>query len=39
MLTQRFDIGESDRARVVEVLRQRLLPPLSDRKGIAGVHL
>ena len=39
MLTQRFDIEETDRARVVEVMRQRLLPPLSDRKGIAGVHL
>jgi hypothetical protein len=39
MLTQRFDIEETDRARVAEALRQRLLPPLSDRKGIAGVHL
>ena len=39
MLTQRFDIGQTDRARVVEALRQRLLPPLSDRKGIVGVHL
>jgi len=39
MLTQRFDVAERDHAHVVEALRQRLLPPLCDDKGIAGVHL
>ena len=39
MLTQRFDVGERDRSQVVKTLRQRLLPPLCDNKGIAGVHL
>ena len=39
MLTQRFDVGERDRAQVVKTLRQRLLPPVCDSKGIAGVHL
>jgi hypothetical protein len=39
MLTQRFDVGERDRQDVVNALRQRLLPPLVDNKGIAGVHL
>jgi hypothetical protein len=39
MLTQRFDIGKADQVRVNEALRRRLLPTLSDRKGIAGVHL
>ena len=39
ILTQRFDVGERDPAQVVEALRQRLLPPLCDNKGIAGVHL
>jgi len=39
MLTLRFDVGQSDRSRVVKALRQRLLPPLCDNKGIAGVHL
>ena len=39
ILTQRFDIGERDRPQVVKALRQRLLPPLCDNKGIAGVHL
>ena len=39
MLTLRFDVGAADRARVVEALRQHLLPPLADRKGVAGVHL
>jgi len=39
MLTQRFDVGESDRPQVLQALRQRLLPPLCDNKGIAGVHL
>jgi hypothetical protein len=39
MLTQRFDVGERDRPHVVMALRQRLLPPLCENKGIAGVHL
>jgi len=39
MLTQRFDIGPADRAGVIEAHQQRLLPPLVDRKGVAGVHL
>jgi len=39
MLTQRFDVGERDGSQVVKALRQRLLPPLCDNKGIAGVHL
>lgn len=39
MLTLRFDVGQSDRSRVVKALRERLLPPLCDNKGIAGVHL
>jgi hypothetical protein len=39
MLTQRFDVAEGDRVHVVEALRQRLLPPICDNKGIAGVHL
>ena len=39
MLTQRFDVGERDRAQVVKTLRQRLLPPLCESKGVAGVHL
>jgi hypothetical protein len=39
LLTQRFDVGDRDRLQLVEALRQRLLPPLCDSKGIAGVHL
>jgi len=39
MLTQRFDVGERDRSQVLKALRQRLLPPLCDNKGIAGIHL
>jgi hypothetical protein len=39
MLTQRFDIGAAGRASVVAALRERLLPPLAERKGITGVHL
>src|SRR5207249_2858783 len=34
-----FDIGERDRLNVMETMRQRLLPPLCDNKGIAGIHL
>ena len=39
ILTQRFDVRQSDRSQVVKALRQRLLPPLCDNKGVAGVHL
>jgi hypothetical protein len=39
ILTLRFDVGERDHSQVVKALRQRLLPPLCDNKGIAGVHL
>jgi hypothetical protein len=39
MLTQRFDVSPSAHSQVVNALRQRLLPPLCDNKGIAGVHL
>ena len=39
MLTLCFDVAERDRPHVVKALRQRLLPPLCDDKGIAGVHL
>jgi hypothetical protein len=39
ILTQRFDVDARDRPQVVKALRQRLLPPLCDNKGIAGVHL
>ena len=39
MLTQRFDVDAAGAERTSEALRRRLLPPLADRKGIAGVHL
>ncbi len=39
MLTQRFELVAADRARTLETLRMRLLPPLAERKGVAGVHL
>src|SRR5436190_12679349 len=39
MLTQRFELAAADRAGTVETLRARLLPPLAERKGVAGVHL
>ena len=39
MLTVRFDIAAADGARVLDALTRRLLPPLAERKGIAGVHL
>lgn len=39
MLTQRFELAAADRAGTVATLRTRLLPPLAERKGIAGVHL
>jgi hypothetical protein len=39
MLTQRFELAAADRVGTIEALRMRLLPPLAERKGIAGVHL
>lgn len=39
MLTQRFDVDAAEAERTSDALRRRLLPPLADRKGIAGVHL
>ena len=39
ILTQRFDVAEGQRTAAVEALRERVLPPLADRKGITGVHL
>ena len=39
MLTQRFEVAAEQRAGVLETVRSRLLPPLAERKGIAGVHL
>jgi hypothetical protein len=39
MLTQRFDVGEHDHLQVAKALRQRLLPPLLDNRGISGIHL
>jgi hypothetical protein len=39
MLTQRFDVAQTERAAVEAALTRHLLPPLAERKGIAGVHL
>ena len=39
MLTQRFDLADDDRAVTLETLSVQLLPPLVERKGVAGVHL
>jgi hypothetical protein len=39
MLTQRFELAAADRSGTIETLRTRRLPPLAERKGIAGVHL
>ena len=39
MLTARFDVDAAHRAGALEALAQRLLPPLTSRPGIAGVHL
>ena len=39
MLTMRFDVAAAHRAFAVEALANRVLPPLSLRIGIAGVHL
>ena len=39
IVTQRFDVRENQRTTTIEALRQRVLPPLTDRKGITGVHL
>lgn len=39
MLTLRFDVPDGAAAGVAAAMRQRLLPPLADAQGIAGVHL
>jgi hypothetical protein len=39
MLTMRFDIDAEHRATTIEALTRRILPPLSFRHGISGVHL
>jgi hypothetical protein len=39
MLTARFDIDAAHRTGAIEALTQRVLPPLTFRPGIAGVHL
>ncbi len=39
MLTSRFDIDAVHRSGAIEALTRRILPPLSQRSGIAGVHL
>jgi hypothetical protein len=39
VLTLRFDVGAQDRAAAIEALTTRALPPISLRRGIAGVHL
>jgi len=39
MLTQRFEVAAAERPGALETMRSRLLPPLAERKGIAGVHL
>lgn len=39
MLTFRFDVPEDRVTDVCASLRQRLLPPLTDRVGVSGVHL
>ena len=39
MLTLRFDVPEADATTVLTALRQRVLPPVIDARGVAGVHL
>jgi hypothetical protein len=39
MLTQRFEVEPPARERTLAALRERSLPPLVARRGIAGVHL
>jgi hypothetical protein len=39
ILTMRFDVPGANRARAIEALVGRILPPLSLRNGISGVHL
>jgi hypothetical protein len=39
MLTQRFELAAADRSGTIETLCTRRLPPLAERKGVAGVHL
>jgi hypothetical protein len=39
MMTVRFDIAAANRARAIDALVGHLLPPLSLRHGVSGVHL
>jgi hypothetical protein len=39
MLTLRFDVQAPAHEEVVRLLRQQLLPPIVDLRGVAGVHL
>lgn len=39
MLTSCFEIDPADRARTLEALIQKILPPIASRRGITGVHL
>jgi hypothetical protein len=39
LLTMRFDIGAGERTGIIEALTRRILPPLSFRNGISGLHL
>lgn len=39
MLTLRFDITDAQRADTLAALTQRILPPLTYRAGVSGVHL
>ncbi|MET0733690.1 MAG: hypothetical protein ABW054_11565 [Casimicrobiaceae bacterium] len=39
ILTMRFDVPGANRARAIEALVSHILPPLSLRNGISGVHL
>jgi hypothetical protein len=39
LLTTRFDIAAGERGGAIEALTRRILPPLTYRHGIAGVHL
>ncbi len=39
MLTLRFDLPEATADGVARLLRQQVLPPLTDASGIVGVHL
>ncbi|HQR12357.1 MAG TPA: hypothetical protein PLW68_13615 [Casimicrobiaceae bacterium] len=39
MLTLRFDVADAQRADTLAALTQRILPPLTYRSGVSGVHL